>query len=83
MQRMLADIFGKIGEKETTKEGLMLLYDFRLQHPEADIEPYLGKSSQFFQEYIEKGLKEIEASRINNKEVTNAQSPSRLHSEIG
>lgn len=77
---MLADIFGKIGEKETTKEGLTMLYDFRLQHPETDIEPYLSKSSKYFQEYIEKGLKEIEMSR-NNKET--ASNPLRVQVDIG
>lgn len=60
---MLSEIFRKIGSKEATKEGLTQLYDFKLQYPEADIEPYLERSSQFFQEYIEKGLKDIEASR--------------------
>ncbi|GLV37157.1 mini spindles [Carabus blaptoides fortunei] len=60
---MLSEIFQKIGSKEATKEGLTQLYDFKVQYPEADIEPYLERSSQFFQEYIEKGLKDIEASR--------------------
>lgn len=60
---MLTDIFQKIGSKEDTKEGLNLLYDFMQQHPEADIEPFLSKSSKFFQEYIKNGLKEIDMSR--------------------
>lgn len=81
MNKMLAEIFGKIGEKETTKEGLVLLYDFRLQHPETDIEPFLSKSSPFFQEYIEKGLKDIEMSR-NNKEAMSQNAP-RLPVELG
>lgn len=62
----LADIFQKIGNKDETKEGLTLLYDFMQQHPEADIEPFLLKSSLFFQEYIKKGLADIEVSRKNN-----------------
>lgn len=60
---MLTDIFQKIGSKEETKEGLNLLYDFLQQHPEADIDPFLRKSSAFFQEYIQKNLKEIENTR--------------------
>lgn len=62
---MLTEIFQKIGSKENTKEGLNLLYDFMQQHPEADIEPFLSKSSDFFQQYIRTGLKEIETSRKN------------------
>jgi len=39
------------------------LYDFKQQHPEADIDPFLRKSSQFFQDYIEKGLQTIDMDR--------------------
>lgn len=60
---LLTDIFQKIGNKEETKEGLNLLYDFLQEHPEADIDPFLKRSSQFFQEYIQKNLKEIENNR--------------------
>ncbi|XP_065159394.1 protein mini spindles isoform X2 [Atheta coriaria] len=61
----LQDIFQKIGSKEETKEGLNLLYDFLQQNPESDIDPFLQRSSQFFQEYIQKNLKEIENERKN------------------
>ncbi|KAJ8911339.1 hypothetical protein NQ315_014183 [Exocentrus adspersus] len=64
---MLTEIFQKIGSKDETKEGLNLLYDFMQQHPEADIEPFLKKSSKFFQDYIRNGLKEIEDSRKTAK----------------
>ncbi|CAG9764905.1 unnamed protein product [Ceutorhynchus assimilis] len=60
---MLTEIFQKIGSKEDTKEGLNLLFNFLQQHPESDIEPFLGKSSKFFQDYIRSGLKEIELER--------------------
>ncbi|XP_046394021.1 protein mini spindles [Ischnura elegans] len=60
---ILSEIFNKIGSKSQTKEGLALLYDFKLQHPEADVEPFLSKSSQFFQDYIERGLRLIEVER--------------------
>lgn len=42
---------------------MRLLYEFKQQYPEADITPYLQKSSKFFQDYIERGLKSIEADR--------------------
>lgn len=45
------------------QQGLIQLYDFKQKHPEADIEPFLRKSSQFFQNYIERGLKKVEAER--------------------
>lgn len=64
---MLTDIFQKIGNKEETKDGLNSLYDFMQEQPEADIEPFLKKSSKFFQDYIKNGLKEIEDSRTTTK----------------
>lgn len=64
---MLTDIFQKIGSKNETKEGLNLLYDFMQEQPEADIEPFLKKSSKFFQDYIKNGLLEIEESRKTAK----------------
>lgn len=60
---LLTDIFQKIGNKEETDEGLNLLYDFLQEHPEADIDPFLKRSSPFFQEYIQNNLKDIALSR--------------------
>lgn len=57
---MLTEIFKKVGSKENTKEGLKDLYEFKRKFPDADIDPFLKKSSQFFQNYIERGLKAIE-----------------------
>ena len=34
-----------------------------MKHPDADLDPFLKKSSQFFQDYIERGLKNIELER--------------------
>ncbi|KAF0310307.1 Cytoskeleton-associated protein 5 [Amphibalanus amphitrite] len=66
----LSEIFKKIGTKENTKEGLVQLYDFRLQNPDADIQAFLSKSSQFFQNYVERGLKGIEAQRLRSGQQT-------------
>lgn len=60
---VLAEIFKKIGSKENTREGLNDLYDFKKKYPDADLEPFLKKSSNFFQNYIERGLKNIEQER--------------------
>lgn len=57
---MLTEIFKKVGSKEQTKDGLRDLYDFKKKFPDADIDPFLKKSSHFFQNYIERGLKAIE-----------------------
>ena len=56
----LAEIFKKIGQKEQTKIGLQELYMFKQQNPQADLEPFLMKSSPYFRNYIERGLKSIE-----------------------
>lgn len=61
----LAEIFGKIGQKELTKQGLQELYNFKQQNPHADLEPFLVKSSEYFRNYIERGLKSIEAETNN------------------
>ncbi|KAG0714752.1 Cytoskeleton-associated protein 5 [Chionoecetes opilio] len=72
---ILSEIFRKIGSKENTKEGLIQLYEFKQKHPESDIEPFLRKSSQFFQNYIERGLKKVEAERrLEGKAASNPTS---------
>lgn len=43
----------------------MQLYDFKLQYPDADVQPFLVKSHQFFQDFIEQGLREIDQARRN------------------
>ena len=65
---LLTEIFKKVGSKENTKEGLQDLYNFKKKYPEADLEPYLKKSSHFFQNYIERGLKAIEMEQ-NEKNI--------------
>lgn len=40
-----------------------MLYEFKQQCPDADINPFLEKSSQFFQDYIARGLKAIDAEK--------------------
>ncbi|KAM4722678.1 cytoskeleton-associated protein 5 isoform 2-T4 [Rhinophrynus dorsalis] len=59
----LAEIFKKIGSKENTKEGLAELYEYKKKYSDADIEPFLKNSSQFFQSYVERGLRLIEMER--------------------
>ncbi|KAJ8298919.1 hypothetical protein KUTeg_022979 [Tegillarca granosa] len=66
---MLAEIFKKIGSKENTREGLSDLYDFKKKYPDADLEPFLKKSSKYFQDYIERGLGNIELEREGKRTI--------------
>ncbi|CAB3384794.1 Hypothetical predicted protein [Cloeon dipterum] len=81
----LAAIFKKIGSKDQTNEGLEQLYDFRRANPDADITPFLEKASQFFQEYIEKGLKgiELERSRQSSTAASSLSSPQDGEADLG
>lgn len=64
-------------------QGLIQLYDFKQKHPEADIEPFLRKSSQFFQNYIERGLKRVEMERLaEGKAMSNPSSENGSNSGI-
>lgn len=51
-------------------QGLTQLYDFKQQYPEADVQPFLVKSHQFFQEFIEQGLKDIDQARKNQNLIS-------------
>ncbi|XP_076289585.1 msps cytoskeleton-associated protein 5 isoform X1 [Lasioglossum baleicum] len=68
--QQLSEIFKKIGSKEHTQEGLIQLYDFKLQYPEADVQPFLIKSHQFFQDFIEQGLRNIDQARKNQNLIS-------------
>ncbi|XP_015596923.1 protein mini spindles isoform X2 [Cephus cinctus] len=61
--QQLSEIFTKIGSKHQAQEGLAQLYDFKQQYPDADVQPYLVQSHQFFQDFIEKGLRQIDQER--------------------
>ncbi|KAL4225289.1 Cytoskeleton associated protein 5 [Mactra antiquata] len=65
---MLTEIFKKVGSKENTREGLQDLHEFKKKYPDADIVPYLKKTSHFFQNYIERGLKAIEREERESQE---------------
>ncbi|XP_053923572.1 cytoskeleton-associated protein 5 isoform X2 [Cuculus canorus] len=60
---ILAEIFKKIGSKESTKEGLAELYEYKKKYSDADIEYFLKLSSQFFRSYVERGLRLIETEQ--------------------
>ncbi|XP_071974868.1 cytoskeleton-associated protein 5 isoform X3 [Engystomops pustulosus] len=66
----LAEIFKKIGSKENTKEGLAELYEYKKKYSDAEIEPFLKNTSQFFQSYVERGLRLIEMEREGKARIT-------------
>uniref|UniRef100_A0A4W3JM28 Cytoskeleton associated protein 5 n=1 Tax=Callorhinchus milii TaxID=7868 RepID=A0A4W3JM28_CALMI len=68
----LAEIFKKIGSKENTREGLAELYEYRKKYSDADIEPFLKQSSQFFQNYIERGLRLVENEREGKGRISSS-----------
>lgn len=54
-------------------QGLTQLYDFKLQNPDADVQPFLDKSHPYFQDFIEQKLKEIGQARNNQNSRLNTQ----------
>lgn len=40
-----------------------MLYDFKNEHPEININQFLSKTSKFFQQYILRGLEEVQAEK--------------------
>lgn len=40
-----------------------MLYDFKNEHPEININQFLSKTSKFFQQYISRGLEEVQAEK--------------------
>ncbi|XP_065581749.1 cytoskeleton-associated protein 5-like [Artemia franciscana] len=75
-QDRLTTIVRKIGTRDLTREGLSEFYDFKLEHPEADLAPFFGKCSEFFRAYIERGLLLVEKERkaLGKKSVSTESS---------
>jgi cytoskeleton-associated protein 5 len=64
----LSSIIKKIGQVETSKDGLRELYDFKQSHPDIDLNKYFKNSSGKLQSYIQENLKLIE---LENQKSTN------------
>ena len=63
----------------------MELYLFKEKHPDANLEPFLKKSSSFFQMYIQRGLQGIENERKKSpspRSSTNISDTAAAHSKI-
>ncbi|XP_034031603.1 cytoskeleton-associated protein 5 isoform X2 [Thalassophryne amazonica] len=72
---ILSEIFKKIGSKENTKEGLTELYEYKQKYSDADLEPFLKNTSQFFQSYVERGLRMIESEREGKARIQTSVIP--------
>ncbi|KAK0049616.1 cytoskeleton-associated protein 5 [Biomphalaria pfeifferi] len=57
----------KVKSASKNKRGLNDLFDFKKKYPEADVEPFLKKTSPHFQKYISNMLSEIERERGGKK----------------
>lgn len=62
----VSNIFKLISDKETSKLGLKQLYEFKENHPEVDIQPFLRGASPYFQTFINDGLAELQRSSQNS-----------------
>uniref|UniRef100_A0A3P8X5N1 Cytoskeleton associated protein 5 n=1 Tax=Cynoglossus semilaevis TaxID=244447 RepID=A0A3P8X5N1_CYNSE len=69
---VLSEIFKKIGSKENSKEGLTELYEFKKNHPDIDLEPFLQHTTLVFQNYVERGLQHIESEKETKSRIQNS-----------
>uniref|UniRef100_A0A3B4FJH6 Cytoskeleton associated protein 5 n=1 Tax=Pundamilia nyererei TaxID=303518 RepID=A0A3B4FJH6_9CICH len=49
--------------EQSPLQGLTELYEYKQKYSDADLEPFLKNTSQFFQSYVERGLRMIESER--------------------
>ena len=66
----LAEIFTRIGSRDSSKQGLADLYDFMLAYPNTDLRLFLRNTSNIFQGFIERGLEEIGRERRSQSKPT-------------
>uniref|UniRef100_A0AAQ6AIL5 TOG domain-containing protein n=1 Tax=Amphiprion ocellaris TaxID=80972 RepID=A0AAQ6AIL5_AMPOC len=79
---ILSEIFKKIGSKENTKEGLTELYEYKQKYSDADLEPFLKNTSQFFQSYVERGLRMIESEREGKARIQTSAGTTQTCTDI-
>ncbi|KAL0028272.1 hypothetical protein WJX79_006476 [Trebouxia sp. C0005] len=70
----LANIFKMIGDKASTERGLVELWHFQRDHPEADINPHLARTSSQFRHYIQRGLSKVDRRMANSAGVGRSSS---------
>ncbi len=75
----VSNIFKLISDKETSKQGLKQLAEFKKNHPEVDIQPFLKGVSPYFQQFIADGLADLknETQNISNNNDDEKEVPMR------
>ena len=80
----LSSIFAKIGDKDTTVQGLEQLYDFTKCEEKisrVDVNEHLCQTSSAFQAYVNRGLAKVENSRKKKLLSASLSTPSAAISE--
>ena len=62
----LTIIFGRIAQKDETKQGISDLHEFKKQFPQFEdlVETHLGRTGNYFQGYIKRGLNSLLSEEI-------------------
>lgn len=88
----VSSIFNMISDKETSQQGLQKLFEFKEKNPTVDLNPFLSGANPYFQQYIKKGLEDIQRmnqnATNNNTSIETAASGDtlsthRFHSGVG
>ncbi|KAF6216569.1 hypothetical protein GE061_000912 [Apolygus lucorum] len=79
----LSEIFKMIGDTNETSEGLKRLHTFIKAHPEADIQPFVAKASPVFQNYIRKGLNDLDEQTKKERKTETSFNGSMKNEEDG
>lgn len=77
----VSNIFKLISDKETSKLGLKQLHEFKENHPEFDIQPFLRGSSPYFQQFIQEGLAELQKTSQNNTNNNQSNDETAMRSQ--
>jgi hypothetical protein len=80
----LSGIFAKIGDKDTTVQGLEQLYNFTKCEEKisrVDVNEHLRQTSSAFQAYVNRGLAKVENSRKKKLLSVSSSTPSAAISE--
>lgn len=56
----MSNIFKLISDKETGREGIQQLYEFKQRNPDIDVEHFLLGANPIFRKFIDDGLAELE-----------------------
>lgn len=60
------------------------MYEYKQKYSDADLEPFLKNTSQFFQSYVERGLRVIESEREGKARIqTSAGTAGRCNVHVG